>query len=233
MSDQEQLSPEEVSRRITVGMGMVYDLFGQLVPFLRTLRAGLEASDLEMDPIVPKLGRLPLGPKRDRSVANNFVTTDLGFLMEVGVSSAEQDEADEDEEEGDGPSDTQTRQITPDSQFVAVRIHLYDPASDGNFVPQVIAAVLSDIVRHPSRKSGDGRQPIRNPKVPRRGLFNLVKQLNAGVRANQTIEARAAGGKLQAAVSAVTARPLAHFDSEASVDAFVDELVAMAGGGGD
>lgn len=229
MSDQQTLAPEEVSRRITVGMGMVHDLFNEMVPFFRAIHGGLEASDLEVDLIALRSFKMPLGPKKERSPADSFLARDMGFLMELGVSAGEPDEEEEDaedEEESDSGSSAKGRQITPESKFLAVRARLYDPvqAQSNNFAPEVVAAIFSDIVRQPGKRS-QTKALVRDPVVRQAGLLRLAKRLHGGLKPGQTVEARA---KLAATVSTLITRPLAQFDGEEKVDQFVQDLVAMA-----
>lgn len=230
MNDESNLSTAEISRRITVGMGLAYDLYNEMVGFFRMLRESLEASDLDVDSLMGKNFRLPLGHRKLRTPADNYMSVDLGLMCELGVASTDDDPEDEGEEEdSEEKANSNRRLITPDSQFLAIRAMLYDrrTAKDGDFTPLLVAVTLSGFRRTPRGKRAKD-QPAADKFDVRDGwLKSLVKNLDASASNGQTVNAKVTKYNIEATISNIVVTPLAEFDSEDRVNAFVDDLVAF------
>jgi hypothetical protein len=106
MTNEETLSPAEISKRITTGMGLVYDLFKELHSLFRLIASGLENSEAEVQPQGPGGFLLPRG-KKGVTVADRFLRTDMGLLVAIGISgfdaSVEEGEVIDDDEDVDEP----------------------------------------------------------------------------------------------------------------------------------
>ena len=236
MSDEQTLTHAEISRRIVTGMGLVYELYNELNGLLRMILEGLMRSDLETDVVKALVFRLPLPRGKALTPADSTLLLDRGFIMELGVAGAEDEEAEaEDQEIEDEDSEVEKtgkgREIDPDSEFLAIRAVLYNPAKAKNkdFTPAIVGAILSDLKRVAKGKFGRGKKPAEKFQAQRAHLFRLLKSLDPGAAQGDTISCRIPKYDLLATVTSIQSRPLAEFDSEDAVNGFVKELVAMAG----
>lgn len=233
MTDEERLSPQEISKRIVVGMGLVYDLYNELVGFLRMVRETLEHSELELSSLTAGKFKLPLGPRRMRTAADDYVSVDLGMVFEIGVASEEEedDDSDDESEEKEAELEKKGLQIAADSQFLAIRVILYDRnhPSPAEFEPIVVASVLSDMTKKSSTTKTTSGKTIKQFTVRRNRFLHLLKNLWPDVSENQTISARVPRGQLNATVAAIMSRPLAEFRSEKDVQEFMDQITNMVG----
>ena len=159
MAVEEKLAPQEVSRRIVTGMGLVYDLFNELTVFFKLIRDGVESSALDARPLMGRRCKLGLGPRKNRTAADGYLSTDMGLVFELGTSSAE----DEDEETDDDDDTTEAELekkgllIIPESQFLAIRVALYDRNKANDFSPTVFAAPLRSPAMMANRSSWSWR----------------------------------------------------------------------------
>ena len=235
MSDQESLSPEEISRRITAGMGLVYDLFKELHSLFRMIYQGLRDSEADLHVIPWKMFMLPRN-KKGTTIADRFLHIDMGLLAELGVSASLESEDDldtaDESEEIDVETDKTAVAITPDSQYLAVRAVVYDPSVPADkFTPALVAVVFSSITRQPLGKKAKagGETGIQDSfQLKRTILKRLIKQLQPSLKPGQTISARVTKALLGAKVVTVEVVPLGEFNSQEKVSEFVDRLVTMA-----
>jgi hypothetical protein len=222
----EKLTPAEASRRIVVGMGLVYDLYNELVGFLRLIRASLEDQDLDASYLMGSRFSLPLGPRKSRTEADKYLSVDLGMVFELGTADNEEAEADIEDDEHEEEREKKGVKISAESQFLAIRVLLYDhdsPTPD-SFQPQVCAAVLDKVSRKGKKKSGAAAQQFT---VHRNQFLHLVKGLNSSISKGNSLSCRITGGQMSAVVSGIVTRPLTEFTSEAAVQAFVDQVTAL------
>ena len=92
----EILHPEEISRRIVTGMGLVYDLFQEVNSLLRLLAQGLANSEADIRPLTLRGSVLPRN-KKSKSIVDWFLKLDVGLLATVGAGdSHESEETDDD-----------------------------------------------------------------------------------------------------------------------------------------
>jgi hypothetical protein len=218
------LSTEEVSTRIVTGMGAMYDLYNELDLFLSLIRTSVDAESL-----MKRNFKLPLGPRKSRTAANRYLAVDLGVVFDLNTAASD-DEAEIDDE-GESEIETKGLQITADSQFLAIRVLLYDPeAAKGSFVPRVFAAILDNVVKVPiaKRKAAGGAKP--DFKVQRNQFLHLVKKLAGGIAPGQKISSRVTGGEISTMVSKFWSKPLAEFQSEKDVQEFLDPIKEYIGG---
>jgi hypothetical protein len=235
MSADETIAPDEIARRITTGMGLVYDLFNEMNSFFRLLVQGLEAADAGIHPRGPKGFLLPKRRQR-ANPADRFVKTDMGLFAEIGgvvgddSSEEESDDLESESEEDEEPEmDKASISITPESRFLGVRAILYEPSKSQStpFTPVVVAALLTSATRARGKK-----QKFSKPETAfqvKRGAFRrLVKELHPVLEPQQQISRRVPGQILSATITAREVLPLAHFDSEDKVNDFIETLVQMA-----
>ncbi len=230
----EELSSEEISRRITTGMGLVYDLFKEVNSLFRRIAQGLENSDTGVQPLV--LGGIVLPRnKKTASGVDKFLKTDMGLLAKIGTDNASDlveesddaaDDADQEEE-----TDKVTLAITPETKFFGIRAILFDPqASDPTkFQPVLVAGIIGSLSRKSKgSKKNVGPQTLETTfPVRRTAIKRLVKQLDAEVLDGQTIKTHAPGGAINATLADVDITPLAKITTEQLVEEYVDKLVAM------
>lgn len=225
---QNELPASEVSRRIVTVMKMSYELYDELVGFLRMLQDCLESSDLELNLIAGGSSyALPREPRKTRGEADNYMKTDLGIVYETGVSSVVDEE--EDDEKRDAELDKRGLAITADSQFLAIRVHLYDrnaPDPDA-FQPTVFAALLDDVTKTSRSKKGPGTGS-RQFTVARNQFLVIVKKIDSGIPEGQVLTRPITKGILNLKVSRIVSRALTDFTSETQVQEFVDQIVQMA-----
>lgn len=112
--------------------------------------------------------------------------------------------------------------ITPDSQFLAIRVLLYDrDNSDAkSFQPHVFAALLDTITHKARAKKTLADQAEQQFTVRRNQFLNLVKSIDGTVSGGQTLTCRVTRGQVNATVGGIVSRPLAKFTSETEVQAF-------------
>lgn len=236
MSDEPTLDAAEISRRIVVGVGLVYDLLNELNGLLRMILDGLRSSEMEFEVIMSKFFRMPVPRGRASTPADKALPLDRGFVLNLGVSGDEEDDEGEDEgddaDEGESASEKRGLKITPESHFLALRVVLYDrnQAKGNEFVPAVVAATLADMKQIPKGKAAQKKKTMTTFQVRQGRVLQLAKGLGPSVATGQALSFRAGGHELVCAVNTVVSRPLAEFDSEKSVNAFVEELVQMAEG---
>ena len=84
MNTEEKLNPEEISKRIVTGMGMVYDLFNELNVFFRSVLDALQSSDLDLLPIKRRFILPKPKTRRLTTAADDYVKMDMGFIAEIG-----------------------------------------------------------------------------------------------------------------------------------------------------
>ena len=231
MTDEKNTLPaNEVSRRIVTGVRMVYELYIELFGFLRMLRESLQNTDLELHSHTGSSFHLPLGSRKTRTVADKYMSVDLGILFEVAGSEMTDEEEEVDEVEDENVNQRRGIQITPDSQFLAVRAQLYDrtnPDPD-SFRPTVFAVLLDQVTKTSRSKkepSGGSNQFV----VPRNHFLGIVKSIDAEVSQGDVLTQRVTRGQVNVNVSGIVSRPLAEFTSETEVQEFVDQIVKLAG----
>ena len=161
MADENQLSEDEVSRRIVAGMSLVHHLYNESYTLFRLIMQGLDASDADVGSFGGKGFILPKA-RKGTVVADRFLKTDMGFIAEIGaVGPDEPDDLGEDEEDiddGDGENDKAQVDVTPDSQFLGVRGIFFDPSAGADFTPCVVAAVFSKLIRTSNVKASKQQQ---------------------------------------------------------------------------
>jgi len=235
MSDEQTLTHSEISRRIVTGMGLVYDLLNELHGLFRMLLEQLRSSDLEFDVITGRFFTMPVPRGKARTPADTSMPLDRGLMLDLSTSGNE-DESEEDEEdlddaeESESASEKRGRQVIPDSQFLVIRAILYDPerATKGDFVPAVVAATLGKLEHVPRGKRAQQKKSETTFTVNRGKLRQLAKNVDLAVSEGQKLSFRGGGYELVGTVTSIASRPLAEFDSEESVDVFVQQLVQMA-----
>lgn len=222
MNDKEQLSTQEVASRITVGMGLVYDLYNEVVTFLRIVKESVESS-VDASCLTGKGFKIPLAPRKQRTPADIYVSTDLGLVYELDTQGAGEDE--EDNEEA-SDSSAKGMQVTADSRFLVFRVQLYDRTQTGNdgFQPSVIGAVLTDSVRTKTAKGKDPEE-LKNFTIRRAAYLKILRKLDRSTSVDQLVSIQVPKGRITNTVAAVHVQPLAEFDSEESVAAFVQQLL--------
>lgn len=235
--NEEQLSSEEISRRITTGMGLVYDLFKEMHSLFRLIAQGLENSDADVQPQGPKGYILPRG-KKGVTVADRFLKTDMGLLVALGVAGSDEaeDESDDvaDDDEQEAEKDTAAVAITPDTQYLGIRAILFDPqaADPGKFQPVLVAGIMGSMSKEPrgGKKKAGGKVPETKFQIRRTAVKMLVKQLPPDAKTGLSITARVRGAILKAQLSSVNVTPLAEITTEEELNELVDQLVAMIEG---
>jgi len=235
---EEQLSSEEISRRITTGMGLVYDLFKEMHSLFRLIAQGLENSEADLQPKGPKGYILPRG-KKGVTVADRFLKTDMGLLVAIGVSGGDdsEEEVDEAEDLGDQEVETDTAKvaINSETQYLGIRAIIFDPtvADPAKFRPVLVAGLMGSLTkgqRGKKKKAASSKESESKFQIRRAAVKSLVKRLDPDVKEGQTITARVPGAVLNAQVGAVEKTPLAEITTEEKVNEFVDRLVAMVEG---
>ncbi|NNF44126.1 MAG: hypothetical protein HKN62_13995 [Phycisphaerales bacterium] len=221
-------------------MSFVYDLYGEVTSFFRLLREQLQASDLDVGKPLARRLSLPRS-KAERGPVSFLMKTNLGLIAELSAASvddiADEDEEIEDSEVEDLPASSKALQVTPDTQFVAVRALLFDPkrAKDTHFRPFVVAAALSSLIRTPvlpkKKALTLGVKPQDTFSISRRHLPHLLGSLNPNTVVGTQISCRIPRNQLSTSVVAVVTRDLAEFDSETSIESFVQELVSQVEAG--
>ncbi len=235
MSDEQTLDPKEISRRIIVGVGLVYDVLNELDGLLRMILEELKSS-LEFDDIKGKFFRMPVPRGRARTAADTSMPLDRGFVLELGVAGDEDEDEDDEEEEIGGEEDEEAAndkrglQISPDSQFLAVRAILYDrdAVKHGGFEPVVVAATMANMKRVPKGKLAKKKEEETSFLARRGHLLQLAKALDGHASEGQRLAFRTGGYELVGMVAKVVSRRLAEFDSEDKVSTFVEEMVRIA-----
>ncbi|MDV6034411.1 MAG: hypothetical protein F9B45_30825 [Phycisphaera sp. RhM] len=223
MNDKEKLSTQEVANRITVGMGLVYDLYNEVVTFLRIVKESVESS-VDASCLTGKGFKIPLAPRKQRTPADIYVSTDLGLVYELDTQGS----GEEEEEDNDEASDSSDKgmQVTADSRFLVFRVQLYDRTQSGNdgFQPSVIGAVLTDSVRTKTVKGKDPEE-LKNFTIRRAAYLKILRKLDRSTSVDQLVSIQVPKGRITNTVAAVHVQPLAEFDSEESVAAFVQKLL--------
>jgi hypothetical protein len=235
----EILHPEEISRRIVTGMGLVYDLFQEVNSLLRLLAQGLANSEADIRPLTLRGSVLPRN-KKSKSIVDWFLKLDVGLLATVGAGdSHESEETDGDasdagsDAEQEEKADKAVIKIGPETRYLGVRVILFDPLArdPAKFTPVLVAGLIGSIQRPAKgakRKSGDAK-PETNFTLRRAAIKQLVKQLTANVKAGQSIKARSYGGAVHATLVQALVVPLAQISTEDKVNQLVDQLTAMVG----
>lgn len=238
MTDEQKLDAEEIARRIVTGVGLVYDVVNELNALLRMIVEGLRSSE-EFDVINAKFFRLPVPRGAGRTPADKSMPLDRGLVLELGVAGDEEDEDEgegvaDDAEEEESADERRGMKITPESKFLAIRAVLYDrqQVERGGFVPRILAGMLGGMERVPKGKPSDKRKRASTFEIKRGVLLQLAKRLDGTVSPGKTVTFRAWGYEFTATVTSIVSRPLGEFDSEESVDAFVEQLAKMAEGAG-
>jgi len=234
---EEQLPSEEISRRITTGMGLVYDLFKEMHSLFRLVAQGLENSDADVQPQGPKGYILPRG-KKGVTVADRFLKTDMGLLVAIGAAGPDESEDDSDnaadDDEQETEKDTATVAIAPDTQYLGIRAILFDPqfSDPEKFQPMLVAGIMGSMTKEPrgGKKKASGKKPETKFQIRRAAVKMLVKQLPTNAQTGQSITARVRGAILNAQLGNVHVTPLAEITTEQKVNEFVERLVAMVEG---
>ena len=230
MNSEEKLNPEEISKRIVTGMGMVYDLFNELSVFFRSVLDGLQSSDLDFLPITQRFILPNPKTRKLRTAADDYVKMDMGFIAEIGAGGMEDEEISEDEEESEAEIEKKGIEITPDSQFLAVRAVLYDKEklTAGSFDPTLIAAAISSVKRSPRKK---GEAEIKKEKkfiIKKSGhILRCMGQIETSLEQGKEIEWLIPKYKLSATIMGVMKRRIVDFDTEEKFNDYIEELIAM------
>jgi hypothetical protein len=239
MTTTEDLTPAEISRRITTGMGLVYDLFLEVNGLLRLLAQGLENSEADIRPLTLRGTVLPRN-KKTKSIVDWFLKLDVGLLATVGAGdSNETDETDDDASDEGSDADQEEKadkavtKVGPETRYLGVRVILFDPlAKDpAKFQPVLVAGLIGSIQRPAKgskRKAGD-TQPETTFTLRRAAIKQLVKQLTADAKAGQAIKARSYGGAVHATLVQALVVPLAEIATEDKVNQLVDQVTALVG----
>ncbi len=231
--DQATLSPDEISRRINAAVGMTHDLLGEVVSLLRLIAEGLEASDIGVSRLTGH-SHFGLPRKKSDSRLYRYLTTDLGFIVEVGGAETEDigDDVTDDDEDGDddeGKANNKLTAITPDTQLLGIRAVLHDPhqTKKNGFEPVVTAVCLSSVMRlaTPKAKKNQGKQDQTSFSVGRGAFQRLAKQCESTLQEGQQVVARIKGGRIAATVGGIVTQPLAAFNSEEAVNEFVEQVL--------
>ena len=208
-------------------MSLVYDLFNELQTFMRIIRENVEAScDATC---LSKLYKLPLTRKRkDRTPADNYVSTDMGLVFEIGGTDAGDDEDSDSDEVEDSDSDSSSKgmQISPDNQYLCFRIILHDhkAGSAEAFTPSVVGALLTDVYRTSTAK-GKQTKELREFSIRRVGFQRLVRQLNGSQSPGNEVSNPITRGTIFANVAKQVSAPLASFGTEESIADFVQQVL--------
>ena len=235
MNTKEKFSHSEISERIVAGMGLVYDLFNEMNSFFRMLVETLQSSDLDLL-LLKRRFILPKTKKRRLlSSADDYVKRDMGFVAQIGAGGDLDDEAIDVLEDEDIEVDKKGIQITPDSQFLAVRAILYDPeaAKTDSFEPYVVGAVLSSISRYPRGKAlkevvGVVKKKEKFQLKPAGRIYRALIQLDPTVKKGHEISWTIPKYKISATVNGIVANPLVEFDTEEKFNEFVESLINLA-----
>jgi hypothetical protein len=236
---EEELSAEEISRRIVTGMGLVYDLFKELHSLFRLIAQGLENSDADIQPQGPKGYILPRG-KKGITVADRFLKTDMGLLVAIGVPGSDEPDDDDisdevsDDDEQEAEKDTATVAISADTQYLGIRAILFDPqAKDpAKFQPVLVAGIMGSLTKEPrgGKKKAAGKKSETKFQIRRAAVKMLVKQLPGNAQPGLSLSARVRGAVLNAELGSVHVTPLAEITTEEKVNEFVNRLVSMVEG---
>ena len=235
MNTEEKLSHSETSERIVAGMGLVYDLFNEMNSFFRMLVEALQSSDLDLLLIKQKFILPKTKKRRLLRPADDYVKRDMGFVAQIGAAGDLDDEAIDVLENDDIEADKKGIQITPDSQFLAVRAILYDPeaAQSDSFEPYVVGAILSSLNQSPRGKAAKptGGKVKKQKKfhIARSGrIIRAIVQLDPSLKKDQEISWLIPKYKISATVSDIVAKPLVEFDTEEKFNEFVESLINFA-----
>ena len=234
MNAEERLTRKEIAERIVTGMGMVYGLFNEMNSFFRSVLGALESSDLDILPLKKRF-LLPKPRKRRlKTSADDYLKTDMGFIAALGVGGIEDEDTSEDEYDGETVFEDKGISINPDSQFLAIRSILYDPnlAKTGSFVPYVVGALLSSIVRLPKKQPEPKNKKEKDFRIKKIGhLLRGMGQLEPSLEAGMEISWMIPKYTLTAGVAGIVKIPLVDFDSEENFSAFIENLIAMVESG--
>jgi hypothetical protein len=235
MSTEEELSHNEISERIIAGMGLVYDLFNEMNSFFRMLVEALQASDLDLLLLKRRFILPKTRKRRFLSSADDYVKRDMGFVAQIGAGGDLDDEAIDVLEDEDIEVDKKGIQITPDSQFLAVRAILYDPeaAKTDSFKPFVVGAILSSLNQSSRGRAikevGDVVKKKENFQLKPAGrIYRALIQLDPTVKKGHEISWVIPKYKVSATVSGIVANPLVEFDTEEKFNEFVESLINLA-----
>jgi hypothetical protein len=240
-----QLTQNEVSERMTTGMGLVYDLFNEVNSFMRILVDSIDGSEIDAKMQAGRATKFRFPqPKRGSSPAEYAMHCNMGLYYELSPpgSNEEEDEFESDIEEEDEDDDSQPGKkgkkasvqiaITPDTTLLGIRLCLYDPklVKAGGFEPFIVAAMLTDITHIPSRgqaKKLGSSEPIQNFKVKRGRMYRAIRLLGPDLQVGKSTKLNIPGFSLGTKVVGVESRSLASFDTEEAVGTFTDAIVAM------
>ena len=228
MQEQTTLTPDQISERITTALGLAYDLYGEVESLLRLIREGLEASDADITPLSGQKHFMLPSIKKDGRLYR-YLKTDLGFIADVGSTNEEDTDAGGDDEEED-EADSRKLSITADTQILGVRAILYSHTTEKSkaFQPVVVASLLNSITRTPGgkKKNTKGASCQESFSAKASPLKRLVKQAGASTQVAEEIRF----GSFGATIAGISSKPLASFNSEESVNTFVEEIVRMVDG---
>jgi hypothetical protein len=232
MTNEPKLSPEEISKRITTGMGLVYDLFNEMNSLLRLIAQGLESSESDIRPFA----RAFMMPKEYKGAtpADSYIKTDMGFMATIGGTELSElsEEDDNTEEDSDTDSgDKKKIQVNLNTQILGVRAILYDTqaTADGDFQPTLVACVLSSFTLTPRGKKAkiQGAAATDSFETKRGNMRRLLKHVPPELSPKMQVTARIVGWELSAVVTAFERRLLAEFDSEEQVNGYIEKLIEM------
>ena len=235
----EILPPEEISRRIVTGMGLVYDLFQEVNSLLRLLAQGLENSEADIRPLTLRGSVLPRN-KKTKSIVDWFLKLDVGLLATVGARDSNEIEETDDDTSDEGSdaeqeekADKAVIKISPETRYLGVRVILFDPLArdPAKFQPMLVAGLIGSIQRPAKgskRRAGETR-PETTFTLRRAAIKQLVKQLTADAKAGQSIKARSYGGEVHATLVQALVVQLAEISTEDKVNQLVDQVTALVG----
>jgi len=111
---------------------------------------------------------------------------------------------------------------------VAAIVYDRDQVKKSEFVPSVVAGTIASLEHVPKGELAQQKSTQTAFEVKQGKLLQLAKRLDTSVSQGQTLAVRGAGYELRGTIANFKSRPLAEFDSEESVNQFVDELIQMA-----
>lgn len=221
----EELSKTEISRRITVGMGLVYDLFNEVVPLLGLIRECVESN---VDAVCLNGTSFRIRLENKRTPADALMNTDLGLAFELDRSPADEDEDFEEDDPTDSPNKSSGMRVASGSRFMMFRAQLYERirSHDDSFVPSIFGVILSDLKRTDRRKKSS--ETKADFGIAHGAFLKIVRSFDGSMKPGSEVTSKISGGSLSGTVEAVCIRPLADFDTEDSIADFVNQILVSA-----
>jgi len=229
---QDLLPPDEISRRIRVGMWQIHDLFGELYGLFRLIHQALDESDAEIYPLASKGYLLPRDKKTSRE-ADRYIKRDMGLLAAIGSDESDETEDEEPDDIGEGDDDAgdddkRVVKVTPDYRFLGIRAILIDP-KNRELEPCIVAGVFSSLTLTRRAKTAASQAEVIFD-LKRSSLKKLVKALSPADQPGRTLTTGVPRGQATATVSSCHAQPLSRFRQKSDVDAFIDRVVHIVEG---